>query len=297
MARQNPISEVDQQIGQRLRNFRIEKTGLSAVEFARRMGIDSNRLASYEHGRSPLPYEIANCAAFTFNICQRWLAEGIEPVRFYVSIGRQLRERFPKRAVFSDIYKGFLKPYIDDFFQQLAKSWGGNISDESLSMEQTFGNTSVGDADGLFLLSCLHSYFVKMVSTIPPDLYQAFYRDTMAACQEFYRVNSKRIETWESLQKKEATPSWIIQTQKTHLTDTSGSASNAGMKAQWPELKKQLRQATAQIGAKSTLAKFLKVDPTQISQWLSDSKSAREPGAEYALQMQAWLNDPNRPTK
>ena len=40
------------------------------------------------------------------------------------------------------------------------------------------------------------------------------------------------------------------------------------------------------------------LDLSRVSQWLSDSKKTkREPGAEYALLMQAWLNDPKRLAK
>ncbi|MBE0544003.1 MAG: helix-turn-helix transcriptional regulator [Verrucomicrobia bacterium] len=78
---------------------------------------------------------------------------------------------------------------------------------------------------------------------------------------------------------------------KKELTETSGSFSSEGVKVkpQWPDLKRRLQKATTAIGAKTTLAKVLDVDPTQISQWLSESKSAREPGAEYALQMLQWV--------
>lgn len=117
-----------------------------------------------------------------------------------------------------------------------------------------------------------------------------FYADAIPACDPLKTDVHIAISSFKRERRMKAAA-------KSGLTDSSCSVYSAAMQAQWPELKKRLRQATAQIGAKSTLAKILKVDPTQISQWLSDSKSAREPGAEYALQMQAWLNDPNRATK
>lgn len=85
-----------------------------------------------------------------------------------------------------------------------------------------------------------------------------------------------------------------IEIAASDLTESSGSVTTGDVKAQWPELKKRLRAATAAIGAKSKLAEFLKVDPTQVSQWLSKSKSAREPGAEYALQMLRWCEQQER---
>jgi hypothetical protein len=64
------------------------------------------------------------------------------------------------------------------------------------------------------------------------------------------------------------------------------------VKGQWPGLKRKLQEATAHPGSKSKLAKFLKVDLSRVSQWLSDAKGAREPGAEYALQMLYWVEHP-----
>lgn len=61
------------------------------------------------------------------------------------------------------------------------------------------------------------------------------------------------------------------------------------IKSQWPGLKKRLQQATEAVGMKPALAKALDVDPTQISQWLSDKATAREPGGDYALRMLKWV--------
>jgi transcriptional regulator with XRE-family HTH domain len=77
------------------------------------------------------------------------------------------------------------------------------------------------------------------------------------------------------------------------LTNTATCSSFTGdVKKQWPALKQKLQQATAEAGAKSRLAKFLDVDLTRISQWLTASKRAREPGAEYALRMLYWVSHP-----
>jgi len=77
------------------------------------------------------------------------------------------------------------------------------------------------------------------------------------------------------------------------LTDsaTSRKTSDVKPKALWLALKKKLQTKTEATG-RTALAAFLGVELSRVSQWLSESKSAREPGAEYALLMQAWLNDP-----
>lgn len=81
-----------------------------------------------------------------------------------------------------------------------------------------------------------------------------------------------------------------------HLTNTETSDLIAGnVNAQLPSLLKQLREATAEPGQKTALAKFLAkvsgrpVPLASVSRWLSGE---REPGGETVLQMQAWLKRP-----
>lgn len=76
---------------------------------------------------------------------------------------------------------------------------------------------------------------------------------------------------------------------KNDLTETLTQPIVEVVKPLWPALKKRLQSATAETGKKSELANFLKLDLTRVSQWLTDGKSAREPGAEYALQMLHWV--------
>jgi hypothetical protein len=78
------------------------------------------------------------------------------------------------------------------------------------------------------------------------------------------------------------------------LTNTTISDKSDGVKSKWFKLKKKIQAATADAGAKSKLANFLRVDLTQLSKWLTDSDSAREPGADYTLRMLSWVNDPKR---
>jgi len=82
--------------------------------------------------------------------------------------------------------------------------------------------------------------------------------------------------------------------EKKELTDKATSGSSDGVNGEWLKLKKQIQQATADTGKKTALAKFLRVDLTQLSKWLTDSDSAREPGAGYTLRMQAWVNRQKR---
>jgi transcriptional regulator with XRE-family HTH domain len=78
------------------------------------------------------------------------------------------------------------------------------------------------------------------------------------------------------------------------LTNPAISAKLAGVKNQWTELKRRIQKAACNPGTKTTLANFLRVDLTQLSKWLTDSKSAREPGADYTLKMLHWVEQIER---
>jgi len=92
----------------------------------------------------------------------------------------------------------------------------------------------------------------------------------------------------------------INRTKAQNLELTKASAAdllNAPMKPQWPILKTKLQEMMEHPGARAALVKYLKVDPTQISQWLSEAQSAREPGGEYTLQMLKWVELQERSAK
>lgn len=295
MARQTPLPELEKQIGQRLRKFRIEQVGLSSVEFSRRIGIDSNRLATYEHGRAPLRYEIADAAARTFNICQRWLAEEKEPVRYYVSIPEVLRERFPQRSLFSSIYNGFLKSFVDDHLAELQHLGAGKMHDELLEVVQELGQNTVGQVGMLDVLIHLQRKFVHTIDEIPPDKYQPFYSHIVLACQEFLRTNAQRIEEWKKTPKVTNPPTWPARANKSYLTDLTQRGKTFDVKSELEKLIARIKRAVTRPGAKSELARFLKVAPSRITEWLSDDpKLRREPGGYYTLELLKWVEHQER---
>lgn len=286
MARQNPIPEVDRQIGERLRKFRIEQTGLSAVEFARRMGIDSNRLATYEHGRAPLRYEIADKAAKEFNISQRWLAEGIEPIRWYVSIPQALQEIIPKRSIFSDAYEPFLKPHVEMTLAELANFWGVAQTDMGLDAAQYLAETNTTGVSNLDLLNILHRNLVRHVGEIPPDLYQKFFSQIITSCRKFQEANAKRIGEWKQTPRVHIPPTWVAQAKKSSLTKEAESLTSDPVQPVLPKLIQRLQRATAERGSKSELAKWLGVHRQSVTDWLSGKQ---EPGGEITLRLLHWV--------
>ena len=70
--------------------------------------------------------------------------------------------------------------------------------------------------------------------------------------------------------------------------DTITIESNTwGVKSETEKLRNDLKRATAKPGMKAALARFMKVDPPRVSEWLS----GQEPGGEYALKLRAWADE------
>lgn len=133
MPRKNPITPREREIGQRFRGARIA-AGYTQVEMAKRAGIDSNRLASYEHGRNPFPYRIAHKIARETGFNQRWLATGKLPQKPFFLIDSLVEDVAPANALFSHVFDAFLWVEFMGRFQNLAEVHDVAIEDLSVDL-------------------------------------------------------------------------------------------------------------------------------------------------------------------
>ena len=296
MPRKNPMPEREQQICSRLRTFR-EATGLSRAAFAREVGIDPLRLASYEHGRAPLRFGTAKFLCEKFDINQRWLARGILPMHPKFDVPMEYSYLVKQNSLFSAVFDGWLDGPTKLIEDGLVRMVG-----EDAFLAGSYGAAifrappAVGDVPPQAVAVMVKELVSQWMDWLPGDLQLKYGALILKATESFQRKNAKRMEQLLPPGAREFAER-SAQVKKTVLTYSSESFKVGGevkIAPQWPALKKKLQKATEAIGAKPALAKALNVDPTQISQWLSDSKSAREPGGDYALRMQAWLNDPKR---
>ena len=165
------------------------------------------------------------------------------------------------------------------------------------------------DSDDLrtrgLVLSRLNAEVASWISRLPDDEAETFYGAITAsadACiKEYPDEPTELVQARHRVLLQEQMYARMVgrlaaekeaaeNSSKKELTKTAiGTNVAGGVKNQWPALKRRLQKATAEAGLKSKLADFLRVDLTRVSQWLTDAKSAREPGAEYALQMLHWV--------
>jgi transcriptional regulator with XRE-family HTH domain len=130
MSRKNPLPIREVEICRRLREFRLG-TKLSQVAFAKEVGLDSARLASYEHGRAPLRIEVFLAVHQKYFLNPVWLATGEEHQAYDAPIvdwGRIMAIAIPRRWLFTEAYDRALERFCKDR-NRLADVLAGRIVD------------------------------------------------------------------------------------------------------------------------------------------------------------------------
>jgi transcriptional regulator with XRE-family HTH domain len=259
------MSEREREVCSRVRFVRTLQR-LSQGEFARLIGVTRDKLAAVESEYSPLRFSVGVQICERCNVCQRWLAQGIEPAIGKLVFPLDLLALVPPRALFSEGFDRFLKDEADKLILQTHDTGIG------IQIYEAAGGTPKKSAE----------HYAGLLSSI------WFQRYDIPKQVELFRWLNGAAGAFAQSNKAFIIPSVGKVPGKSKLTFSSTTDKDEDMQGKWPALKKQLQEATKKTG-KSALAKFLKVDLTRVSQWLTDAKSQREPGAEYALQMQDWL--------
>jgi transcriptional regulator with XRE-family HTH domain len=272
--RQNPIPEREVEICERLRQARLA-THLSRVAFARQLGVDSSRLASYELGRVPIRMELALKAAAEAGVSLRWLAEGAEPRKLPIFPDQKLIER-AGNGLFSEAYDAFLKPFFDAEVKNLKAMTGGKLEMTGLGdLKDMRQGTSVGilGPDEVLKLSSL--LIKNLVWSIPPQLCGQIYGDIATTIQQFHRHHRQEIERFPK-----------------HLLPKFPSVDNSEKRKSEPidlgELLERVRVLVAAKGMKARLAAELGVPHSRVREWLSGKY---EPSGEVTLRLLRWVGE------
>ena len=274
MPRQTPISERELAICERLRQAR-QSTNLSQVAFARLLGVDSSRLASYEHGRVPIRLELALKAATLAEVSLRWLAEGAEPRQLGIFPDKKLTDR-AGNGLFSEAYDTWLKPFFDAELKNLKALTGGKLEAADLGQLDGMGQgTSVGilGPDEVLKLS---SFLIKnLVSSIPPQLCAEIYGDIATTIKQFHRRHREEIERFPKHQLPKFTSDVKSENRKSWPADLAG-------------LLKRVRVLVERKGMKARLAADLGVPQSCVSEWLGGKY---EPSGEITLRLLQWVEE------
>lgn len=252
-----------------------EEIKWSQIDFAQALHITKPKLAAIEYGHTPVRFDVARAISKTFDISLRWLAAGTGEIH-PCDNGALLWTA-------EDWGKMGRNPLLTALFDYKSQNF-----DPQPFTKQTTGPVP-NDFD--FRRAILNWTRWTLGRTDFKDCATA--RDFVEDCTRLIR---------EQIQKHLASgaafrvmrPESDISAEIAHLTNIHASVNNREVKAQWPILKKRLQTATAQKGGKTMLADFLGEKLASVSQWLTDSDNAREPGAETTLRMLQWVERQER---
>ncbi|HSY20261.1 MAG TPA: helix-turn-helix transcriptional regulator [Candidatus Acidoferrales bacterium] len=289
------INPIELAICGRVKRFR-ESIKWSQPDFADHIGVKLDQLASIEYGRTPLRYEVAYRIYTQFELPLEYLASGKIGALFSKFPYFPFPENtgLPKNALLSDVCRRNADRYKKASHFGLDANLGEKIKLDASKIRLRAG-----------VAAKIKLWIEKWMARVPDNKISEFALAIDGAAESFlkqYPGDGAETEQARSTALAIEFINWkaglwfatSVNPELMDLTNATSSANVQGVKGEWPKLKKRIQQATSDSGSKSMLAKFLGVDLTQLSKWLTDSDSAREPGAEYTLQMQAWVTDPKR---
>lgn len=258
MPRKNPMPERERQICERLHRFR-KSTQLTRAAFAREIGVEPLRLASYELARAPVRFDLAWRIKERFQLSLVWLFKEAGNMTGNYGI---LAACVPTpEMLFSKAYELYVSQALID-----SKA----VQQSQAIHEVRLATVSKGDR---LARAELEALFERHKDQIPERSWPVFFQ----ALDDW----SKRIE--KLLQKE-------------HLTDAAMSDRTGDVKVQLPGLLERLRKATTTPGKKTELAEALnpKAPLASVSRWLAGE---REPGGEVTLQLLHWVEQQERQAK
>lgn len=263
-------------------------------EFAQRLRITRSRLSSYEYAKAPIKYKLGKEVCYRFGVSQKWLATGDQPKGPYFDLSPNLEFQILPKSLFSAAFDTFLRKHIEEREGELKELYGKEVFLMGDTPGEALDNFHlVGDNPAKAAAFYVRKAVLLRLQWLPPDLQIEYANSIIEADAKFQKKFGRRIATLlPPARRKEAEDS--ESPAKQTLTHVTASGNTSDVKAQWPLLKRRLQTVTSLTGNKSRLAEFLGVKLSNVSQWLTDHESAREPGAETALRMLKWVEQQER---
>ena len=277
MPRLTPVPERERQIGRRLREFRLS-TKLSQVAVGQLLGIDANRLSSYEHGRVPIPYAVATAFCREFGVNPAWLASGAQPMHSYAMISHRLADEIAERARFSEVFDSVLAPSFGKHQEALQQFTGGDFSGAAVEEFSEAAIPSIGHIRPAEVAQLVAGHVATALAKSPPHLYQALYSALCQAIRAYEASHQEAIGQFGLVARPGRG--------KVSLDSVTLNGDSEAVQLTLSALLKRLNRATLPTGKKAELADFLGVPRQRVSEWLSGK---REPGGETTLKLLNWV--------
>jgi transcriptional regulator with XRE-family HTH domain len=102
------------------------------------------------------------------------------------------------------------------------------------------------------------------------------------------KCTAKFIDFWPALYELLFSQTDRPQTpSKKEFDSITVKGNTGGVKSETQKLRDDLKRATGKPGMKAALARFMKVEPPRVSEWLA----GQEPSGEYALKLRLWADE------
>jgi len=241
---------------------------------AQLLGITRSRLASYEYGRAPVRFEIADLFCSVFLINQRWLAEGKAPLTYYVPMERYVEQEIEGKMLFSEAYKRYLQPDLNKHLAAIATGAGIRVSEirSEQWQEITSAARRIGHKPIRTLVSALQFAIADAAEKLPEKLYVPFLKTVQGSLDSFLSAHYSEVKHD------------LIYLANETETD---SLHDVPTESLWSGLLGRLDRLTKGRGQRSRLAEDVGLTRQAISKWFA---GRGEPSAEVALKAMAWAD-------
>lgn len=252
-------------------------------EFAALFFLTRNQWAGIEYGWTPLKYGLASEILNRYGFSSNWLRTGHGSMSAVFLLPSAKELKVNESALFSEIFTS----QIEGLYKQIDPDPQAKIA-----LRYHLGHVNARNARKWFKHYVPDGHVEKLHAELA-KFWESFCANLPAedAKRRIRRdLWMKNYEAKIKVQHHERSSEQNISLLTHPATNDKTLFVN-----QWHRLKARIQKATENPGGKSMLAKFLGVDLTQLSKWLTDSpKSAREPGADYTLKMLQWVEAQER---
>jgi transcriptional regulator with XRE-family HTH domain len=257
------MNDNEREICARLREVRV-RVGCSQEDFGKLLGITRDRVVTIDMARSPLRYWMADAVCNRFEICQRWLATGFEPMGGYVRFPPEIGVEVGHDETFSAVYHRILSHRVERAI--LETEWRKTAA---------FAGADAAQPDRMadnYAYELARAFFHR----VPVELRQEFYGWLAGAAGQFLQTKRDKLPPVQLPQENE----------KKELTESYVGRKSEHMKSPLRSLLDRLVYVTAAYGKKAALAQALGVPQSRVSEWLHGKG---EPSGEVTLLLLEWV--------
>ena len=290
MPRVVPLPQHELEICDRVKKVR-EWIGLSRVEFASDLGVETSVVARCELGRVPLKYSLGCKIVSVFGVGPQWLARFVGPAISYIDLPLAEDLGVSPDAPFSRVFSDVLESKFATVFQEERQKVQSSVSDFIQDLKRASPPTPEGRR---VALETLRIYMFQWVCQIPDTKFTDFYIELLVQgiglVEKLGRdptgVVAARTEALSVAYLKRRNAEQKLPRKKSSVDKLREVVEKDWVRFTWKQLKARLKSATEPRGKRAELARAIGSSQSNLNGWLDED---REPGAEATFRLLEWV--------